>query len=728
MNLNLPFMPRRTEASRLLPFLDGLPGYRGVHLKSDLFAGLTVALVLIPQSMAYAQLAGLPAYYGLYAAFLPPAMGALFGSSHQLATGPVAVVSLMVAVALQPLANGASQAYIGYAVLLALMVGLFQFGLGLFRLGLVVNFLSHPVVAGFTNAAAIIIATGQLSKLFGVTVDSSDRHYQTVVQVFEAALHYTHRPTLLMAIFAFTVMMTLKKISLRIPSILAAVAATTLVSWATGFEQRTTMPIETVVDADVRSLIVHYNAESTQLQRMVGQRSLINAALNRANADKHRLIAIDAQRDLDVLNYQIALKAARAAGYRHRIRRLLFEAGRDANGGIRWYGQGQRPEETQKVGGIWRLKVTNGPLETSALLFSGGGEVVGHIPKGLPDFALPAIDGHAVAALMPPTVIIALLGFMEAVSIAKAMAAKTGQRIDPNQELMGQGLANMIGSMTQGYPVAGSFSRSAVNLQAGAVSGLSSVFASLAVVATLFFFTPLLYHLPQSVLAAVIMVAVAGLINARGFVHAWRAQWYDGVICLVTFALTLAFAPHLERGILVGVGLSLCVFLYRSMRPHVADLSLGLDKALHDVVVYGLKECRYIDVVRFDGPLFFANASYLEDQIRNRRKAKKELKHIIIAAGSINDMDASGQESLSLIVDRVRAAGIDISLSGVHEPVMEVLKRTHLLYKIGLDHIYPTMKQAIRAIHEQTHKGGSEKTCPLTSVRTLARNSEPKGA
>ncbi len=421
------------------------------------------------------------------------------------------------------------------------------------------------------------------------------------------------------------------------------------------------------------------------------------------------------------------MKADQAADYRHQIRRLLFEAGRTRNGDLRFYAKGNRPADTEKVGRTWRLMIGNAPLEATALVFSGGGEVVGDIPRGLPDFSFPEIDGHSAMTLMPSAVIIALLGFMEAISIAKAMAAKTGQRIDPNQELMGQGLANMIGSAAQSYPVAGSFSRSAVNLQAGAVSGVSSVIASLAVVATLFFFTPLLYHLPQSVLAAIIMIAVAGLINARGFIHAWRAQWYDGAISVITFACTLVFAPHLDRGIIVGVGLSLCVFLYRSMRPHVVDLSMGLDKALHDVVTHGLKECRYIDVVRFDGPLFFANASYLEDQIRHRRKMKKALKHIIIAAESINDIDASGQESLSLIVDRVRSAGIDISLSSVHDPVMQVLRRTHLLYKIGEDHIYPTMKQAIRAIHKQTHKGGSEKDCPLTSVRTLSTQNEPEG-
>jgi MFS superfamily sulfate permease-like transporter len=527
--------------------------------------------------------------------------------------------------------------------------------------------------------------------------------------------------------FAFAVMLVLKKITLRIPNVLVAVAATTLISWASGFEQRSTMPLESIVDADTRALIVHYNAAATQLHGMGERRTRINAILKQAKIDGHRMIGIDARRDLEILNYQMDLKARQTADYRHQIRRLLFEAGQDRAGDIHFFARGRRPADMEKIGATWRLKIANTPLDASALNFSGGGDVIGAIPKGLPDFSIPKIDGHSAMALLPPAVIIALLGFMEAISIAKAMAAKTGQRIDPNQELMGQGLANIIGSVAQSYPVAGSFSRSAVNLQAGAVSGMSSVIASGAVVATLFFFTPLLYHLPQSVLAAIIMVAVAGLINTRGFLHAWRAQWYDGAISVITFLCTLAFAPHLDRGIMVGAGLSLCVFLYRSMRPHVVDLSLGLDKALHDAVTHGLKECRYIDVVRFDGPLFYANASYLEDQIRNRRKIKKELKHIIIAAESINDMDASGQESLSLIVDRVRSAGIDISLSSVHEPVMRVLRRTHLLYKIGENHIYPTLKQAIRAIHKQTHKGGSEKSCPLTSVRTLGSSSESKG-
>jgi len=302
---------------------------------------------------------------------------------------------------------------------------------------------------------------------------------------------------------------------------------------------------------------------------------------------------------------------------------------------------------------------------------------------------------------------------MEAISIAKAMAAKTGQRLDPNQELIGQGLANICGAFGKSYPVSGSFSRSAVNLQAGAVSGLSSVFTSLMVVIVLMFFTPLLYHLPQSVLAAVIMMAVIGLVNVSGFVHAWEAQWYDGAIAIISFFLTLAFAPHLEKGIEVGVILSLLVFLYKSMRPKVASLARREDMALRDAGTFGLRECEYMALVRFDGPLFFANASYLEDRITELMRTKPHLKHIVIVSNGINDMDSSGEEGLSLLVDRARSAGIDISMSGVNESVMKVLKRTHFLEKIGEDHLFSTMESAISTNYTKTHAEALEEKCPL---------------
>ena len=222
---------------RIFPFLEWIKSYNFVKFRADAISGLTVALVLIPQSMAYAQLAGLPSYYGLYASFLPPMIAALFGSSRQLATGPVAVVSLMTAASLGPLATAGSESFIAYAILLALIVGIFQFLLGVLRLGLVVNFLSHPVVNGFTNGAAIIIATSQLSKMFGVSVDEAEHHYETIIRVVQAAVHYTHWPTFIMGVAAFAIMFGLKKINPRIPNVLVAVTITTLISWGMGFEK-----------------------------------------------------------------------------------------------------------------------------------------------------------------------------------------------------------------------------------------------------------------------------------------------------------------------------------------------------------------------------------------------------------------------------------------------------------------------------------------------------------
>ncbi|WP_462269407.1 SulP family inorganic anion transporter, partial [Desulfobacter sp.] len=220
--------------TKILPFIEWFKDYSLAKFKIDFVAGLTVALVLIPQSMAYAQLAGLPAYYGLYAAFLPPMIASLFGSSRQLATGPVAVVSLMTAASLEPLASAGSEAFIAYAIVLALTVGIFQLLLGILRLGLIVNFLSHPVVNGFTNAAAIIIGTSQLSKLFGVYVDKAPHHYETIIRVIESAFHYTHLPTLGMGILSIAIMVGLKRLNPRLPFVLAAVAVTTIISWATG--------------------------------------------------------------------------------------------------------------------------------------------------------------------------------------------------------------------------------------------------------------------------------------------------------------------------------------------------------------------------------------------------------------------------------------------------------------------------------------------------------------
>jgi MFS superfamily sulfate permease-like transporter len=707
--------------NRLLTVFSWPAVYKIDSLKADILAGLTVALVLIPQSLAYAELAGLPPYYGLYASFLPPLVASLFGSSRKLATGPVAVVSLLTATTLEPLATAGSQQYIAYAILLALLVGIFQFTLGVLKLGLVVNFISHPVVNGFTNAAALIIASSQLPKLLGVYVDKAPHHYETIFRILKAAMHYTHWPTLFMAALAFVIMYGLKRLAPRIPNVIVAVVITTGFSWALGFEHSSVVDISATNSTELNQAITQFNRAVNSKALLSEKRSGLIKDLNNSGQNPDALKALDTKYALERVNVQIRQFRDQAATYRKALRSLLFESVSQSGGSHKFYPAGAIPQKAEGDGRIWRIKVGNKPLMIQRLQMTGGGEVVGKIPRGLPSLSMPGIDYRIIRQLLPFAVIIALLGFMEAISVAKAMAAITGQRLDPNRELVGQGLANICGAVAKSYPTSGSFSRSAVNLQSGAISSLSSVFTSLTVVVVLLFFTPLLYHLPQSVLAAIIMMAVVGLVNVRGFIHTWSAQWYDGAISIITFVATLVFAPHLEWGILVGLILSILVFLYKSMRPKVVDLSLGADRVLHDCVASGLEECRYIDVVRFDGPLFFANASYLEDQIRNRRRTKKKLKHIIISSSGINDIDASGEEALSLTIERVRSAGIDISLSGVNRSVLNVLERTHLIVKIGEDHIYPTVEEAISAVHDETHRGGEEKDCPLNTVCKLSQ-------
>ncbi len=709
---------------KIFPFLEWFEGYDLGKFKVDFLAGLTVALVLIPQSMAYAQLAGLPAYYGLYAAFLPPMVAALFGSSRQLATGPVAVVSLMSAASLEPLATAGSAEFIAYSIVLAMVVGIFQFSLGVLRLGLVVNFLSHPVVNGFTNAAAIIIASSQFSKFFGVYVDKAPHHYETMVRVAQAALDYTHMPTLLYGVGAVTIMVVLKKINPRIPNVLVAVAITTVISYFTCFSNDASVDVAAIQQNGFTEKLTEFNHTVSEINKFGEERAATGIAIDEllARDSGHgaakpiELIELEGKRD--ILTSRMEEAKNHAHPIRKDLRHLKFEAVQDGDK-YTFYPKGAIPAGIATDGGTWRLMVKNSALDLASLKIMGGGAVVGTIPEGLPSFTMPQLTVKSFLKLFPTAIIISLLGFMEAIAIAKAMAAKTGQKLDPNQELIGQGLANMLGSIGSSYAISGSFSRSAVNLQAGAVSGISSVVTSLMVVLTLLFFTPLLYHLPQAVLAAVIMMAVIGLVNVKGFAHAWKAQWYDGAIAIFSFLVTLYFAPHLDKGIMVGVALSMAVFLYKSMRPVVASLSLNEDKVLKSAEHYRLKGCRHISVVRFDGALFFANASYLDEQVAKFRTEQPDLRYILLDAKGINDMDASGEEALAMIVERLRSAKLGFAMSGVKGQVMAVMERTHLLDRIGKENIYATTEDAVAKIVGKVHENtdlpveGCD-NCPLT--------------
>jgi SulP family sulfate permease len=554
--------------ARFLPFLRWFP-MSGDSVKADFMAGITVALVLIPQSMAYAQLAGLPAYYGLYAAFLPVAVAALWGSSHQLGTGPVAVVSLLTASSLATLAAPGSETFVALAILLALLVGVIQLLLGVFKLGVIVNFLSHPVIVGFTNAAAIIIALSQVSKLFGVPMGRSEHFIDDILGVL-GLIGDTHPPTLVMGALAIAIMSGLRRYRPRWPGVLVAVLVTTVASWLLDFER-----------------------------------------------------------------------------------------------------------------GL-------------------GGAVVGAIPQGLPAPSLPTWESANLGMLLPTALVISLVGFMEAISIAKAIAAKTRQRLDPNQELIGQGLSNLVGAMTQAFPVSGSFSRSAVNMNAGARTGLSSVFTALFVMLTLLFLTPLLYHLPQAVLAAIIIMAVMGLVNFAAIRHAWQANRHDGAASVVTFVATLAFAPHLDNGILVGAGLALLLFLLRTMKPRVARLGRYKDGTLRDVRVNpDLPTSEHVVAMRFDGQLYFANVAYFEDTVLEALADQPKARFMLIVGDGINQLDASGEEVVHHLVERLRGNGVELVFSGLKKQVLDVMRATHLFELIGQDNIFATEDQALAAIYER---------------------------
>jgi len=703
---------------RILPFLAWFKGYSFNHFRADFISGLTVALVLVPQSMAYAQLAGLPAYYGLYAAFLPPMVASLFGSSRQLATGPVAVVSLMTATALEPLATAGSEAFIAYAIVLALLVGIFQFCLGILRLGLVVNFLSHPVVNGFTNAAALIIASSQLSKIFGVYVDKAEHHYETIYNVCKAAWSYTHWPTLALAILAFVVMYGLRRLNPRIPYVLGAVAITILISWSTGFERNRTVSLDRIKSREAVNYIEQFNSVIDHINDLGDKRVELGTRLKEAKNvyGESSIAAASAENELSLLNIEMDELKEKVYLLREQLRRLHFKAADAIDGGKNFYEINTDIPGMKYDSDNWRLILGNKAIDSTAVKIACGGSVVGHIPRGLPSISIPRVDFDLVLNLFPIAIIISLLGFMEAISIAKAMAARTGQRLDPNQELIGQGVANITGSFFQSYAVSGSFSRSAVNIQSGAISGLSNVISSLVVVVVLVFLTPLLYHLPQAVLAAIIMMAVIGLVNVKGFVHSWKAQKYDGLIGIITFVLTLGFAPHLEWGILIGIVLSLGLYMLRNMKPDIAILSKHPDGTWRNSQRFGLARCRHIAVVRYNGSLFFANTNYLEDKILDQVSSTPELKHVIIVGNGINELDASGEDILSQLIDRLRENNLDISITGLNDSVLDVMRRTHLYEKVGENNLFRNVARAIDALHREAHIGSDEDPCPLLEV------------
>jgi sulfate permease, SulP family len=689
---------------RFLPFLRWFP-YSGATLRADFIAGLTVALVLVPQSMAYAQLAGLPPYYGLYAAFLPVAVAALWGSSKQLGTGPVAVASLLTASSLTPLAAPGSEAFVALAIMLALLVGIIQLTLGAFKLGVVVNFLSHPVIVGFTNAAAIIIALSQVNKLIGVPMGRSESFMRDIWGVVGLVAD-THLPTLAMGAVAITIIWAIRKKAPKLPGVLIAVALTTVVSWQIGFERNASATLEQIADAEAHALLTEFVRTEARIREINGQIVVQSAelkTLQRAGGEQAHEAA--------TLNYEIELAKLqlkdREEENRKRnraVRSIVFEQVSAAAGEApTYYATGRLPAGLQSDGRQWRIA-----RAASSLRLSGGGEVVGKVPEGLPSVGLPTFSWDMVGSLLAAAIVISLVGFMEAISIAKAIAAKTKDKIDPNQELIGQGLANLVGAMTQSFPVSGSFSRSAVNINAGAKTGMSSVITAAFVLLTLLFLTPLLYHLPQAVLAAVIIMAVIGLINVEAVKHAWKASRHDGVAAIVTFFATLLFAPHLDKGIMIGAGLAILLYLYRTMTPRVAILGRHADGSLRDAAVNNLPASDLVTAVRFDGRLYFANVSFFEDAILDAVAANPKAPYLLVVANGINELDASGEEVMHHLVERLHGNGVTVVFSGLKKQVIDVMRATGLFDLISQQHIFATADMALDAIQAWAAERGQD--------------------
>lgn len=553
-----------TTAARLTFLLHRL-GLNRETFADDLLAGITVSLVAIPQSLAYAQLAGVPAYYGLYAALIPSVIGALFGSSQQLSTGPVAMTSLLTAASVAPLAGHGTELYYAYVILLALLSGIFQVAFGLLRLGVLLNFLSHPVLMGFINAAALIIGLSQLPTLLGISARQSDHFLLDIWQVL-SHVDTMHEVSVAFGVSAILLLVLFRRFAPKLPGVLITVALLTALSY-------------------------------------------------------------------------------------------------------------------------W--------LDYAGM----GGRVVGAIPEGLPHLSIPLLDWNASMALLPAGFVIALISFMEAMSSAKVIVIRTRRPWDENQELVAQGLAKIAAAFSHSMPVSGSFSRSALNLSANARTALSSIITALFVLVTLLFFTSLLYHLPKPVLAAIIMMAVIGLINFRSIGKAWKANRDDGAAAVATFVATLAFAPNIQNGIVTGIMLSLGLLLYRMMRPHVAALGKHHDGTLRDAGRHGLEPLHpKLGAIRFDGALRFVNVSYFEDALLKLEQENPEVACILVKTSGINDVDASGVDMLSNLVERFRSSGITLAFSGPKKKVREVMDRTGLSAQIGEDNIFSTDREALDSL------------------------------
>lgn len=576
------------KVKRWLPCMDWAASYDRATAGKDGLAAVIVTLMLIPQSLAYAMLAGLPPITGLYASIAPLILYAIFGSSRTLAVGPVAVISLMTAAALEPMFPAGSAAYIGAAMLLAALSGIILLLMALFRLGFLANFLSHPVISGFISASGLLIALSQLKHILGVSAEG-----QTVVQL------------------------------------LSSLAG-----------QLSAINVPTLVIGGVCLLFLHFTRT-----RLKG--ALLALGVRPAWADSLTKTG-------PVLAIIVAV--------------LVVTLGDLANSGVR---------------------------------------VVGSIPEGLPALQLPTFDWQLSIELLPAALLISLVGFVESVSVAQTLAAKRRERIDPDQELVGLGAANIAAAVSGGFPVTGGFSRSIVNFDAGARTPMAGVLTALGIALTALFFTPLFHNLPHAVLAATIIVAVLSLVDLGSLKRTWRFSKQDFSAQAATIIGVLFMG--VEIGIMLGVGLSLLLFLWRTSRPHSAVVGQlpGTEHFRNIERFSSVVQSTTVVSLRVDESLYFPNARYLEERIIDLMVEYPKCKHLVLMCSGINLIDASALGSLQAIAERLSAAGVQLHLSEVKGPVKDQLLRSDFLSSFG-GRVFVSQYAAMQALDPHSVKRAAQ--------------------
>lgn len=568
----------RTAIAARLPILTWGRSYSRAELSADLIAAVIVTIMLIPQSLAYALLAGLPPEAGIYASILPILLYALFGTSRALAVGPVAVVSLMTAAAIGGVAEQGTAGYAVAALTLAFLSGLMLVAMGIFRLGFIANFLSHTVVSGFITASGILIAASQLKSILGIRAEGDT--LPSLLPALVAHLPETSLPTLLIGALALAFLFWVRRGGLK--------------------------------------------------------RALVARGLAPGLAD--------------------------VAG---------------------------------KAGPV--VAVVGTTLATWALgLADRGVAVVGHVPQSLPPFTLPGLSPALLRDLFLPALLISIIGFVESISVAQTLAAKRRQRIDPDQELLGLGAANLGAAFTGGYPVTGGFARSVVNFDAGAATPAAGAFTALGLAFAALALTPLIFFLPKATLAATIIVAVLGLVDLSVLKRSWAYSRGDFAAVLATILATLGLG--VEAGVSTGVLVSLLLFLWHTSRPHVAEVGLvpGTEH-FRNIRRHAVLTDPSLVTLRVDESLYFANARRLEDLLLNRVAPDCPVKHVVLMCTAVNEIDLSALEALEAINARFRDMGVGFHLSEVKGPVMDRLKRTDFLQHLN-GQVFLTQYQAWQAL------------------------------